>query len=145
VCPIVTPEDRAAVERLVFAYCELVDSGDLDGVAGLFERATWRSAGAVVEGRDAVRRRYEPVVLYDDGTPRTKHVVSNLVVEGEGDQATASSYFTVFQATDGFPLQPILAGRYQDTFVRDADGWRFADRLILADLQGDLSRHYPAG
>jgi len=35
----------------------------------------------------------------------------------------------------------ILCGRYQDAFERVGGAWRFADRLILSDLVGDLSRH----
>jgi hypothetical protein len=53
----------------------------------------------------------------------------------------ARSYFTVFQALPDFPLQPIIAGRYHDAFERVDGTWRFADRLILSDLIGDLSRH----
>jgi len=39
------------------------------------------------------------------------------------------------------PLQAILCGRYHDAFERVGGAWRFADRLILPDLVGDLSRH----
>jgi hypothetical protein len=35
----------------------------------------------------------------------------------------------------------LVAGRYTDSFVREQDGWRFADRLIQIDLIGDVSRH----
>ena len=43
------------------------------------------------------------------------------------------------------PLQAILCGRYHDAFERVGGAWRFADRLILPDLVGDLSRHLRAG
>ena len=39
------------------------------------------------------------------------------------------------------PIQAILCGRYHDAFERVGGAWRFADRLILPDLVGDLSRH----
>jgi hypothetical protein len=39
------------------------------------------------------------------------------------------------------PPGPILAGRWHDRFERDGDQWRFADRLIHADLVGDLRFH----
>ena len=81
--------------------------------------------------------------LYDDGTPRTKHVTTNLVVDVDeaGDAATAGAYFTVLQATVELPLQIIVAGRYADRFARVGGKWRFSERLIHMDLQGDLSRH----
>ena len=57
------------------------------------------------------------------------------------DSATARSYYTVMQQTDALPLQPIICGRYHDTFARRGGEWRFTDRLIFSDLIGDLSQH----
>ena len=84
------------------------------------------------------------VKLYPCGTPRTKHVISNPIIEVDekAGTATARSYYTVFQATDGFPLQPVAAGRYHDKLERAAGAWRFTYRdYSLLDLVGDLSFH----
>jgi 3-phenylpropionate/cinnamic acid dioxygenase small subunit len=132
--------DRDAVAALVHRYAELLDGGDLDGVAALFAHATWRAASGTRTG-DAIRAAYDGVILYD-GIPGTKHLISNLDVVVEGDTATSRCYFTVLQAPPGQPLRPILAGRYHDAFARDDLGWHFTDRLILSDLEGDLSAHY---
>ena len=116
-------DDVLAITALVHRYAELLDVGDLDGVAALFERADWVAGTRDfrVQGSDAVRHMYDGVILYDDGTPRTKHVITNLVIEVAPDRttATARSYFTVLQATEGLALQPIIAGRYHDAFARD--------------------------
>lgn len=139
---------RDDIAALIFTYAERIDAGDLDGVAALFRDATYRSRqGGSYEGSAAVRAVLaQKVILYADGTPRTKHVTSNLIVEvdASGASATARSYFTVLQATDALPLQAIVAGRYHDRFVRDGDAWRFADRLIFVDLVGNLSQHLRA-
>lgn len=139
-------DDRHAIETLIMTYAERVDLGDFAGVAELFEHATYRADNAGVttsqEGSAAVLATFESLVRrYPDGTPRTKHVTTNVIVEVDGDRATARSYFTVFQQTDTLPLQPIIAGRYHDRFERHDGRWRFADRLILSDLIGDLSQH----
>jgi 3-phenylpropionate/cinnamic acid dioxygenase small subunit len=137
-------DSRAAIAALVHAYAERLDAGDLDGVAALFARATFRSAAsaqAVRRGAAQVRRMLEPVLLYD-GVPRTRHVLSNLQIELVGSEARSRCDFTVLQATEGFSLQPILAGRYHDAFVHSDDAWWFADRLVLPDLTGDLRHHY---
>jgi hypothetical protein len=83
------------------------------------------------------------VMRYDDGTPRTKHVTTNVAVDADeaAGTATARSYFTVLQGVEGAPLQIIVAGRYYDAFERVDGDWRFTDRLIYSDLIGDLSRH----
>jgi hypothetical protein len=53
-----------------------------------------------------------------------------------------SSSYVVLQALDDLPLQPIVTGRYRDTFGRDSRGeWRFEERRYAIDLAGDLSRH----
>ena len=135
--------DVEAISTLIMTYAERIDAGDLDGVAALFAHATWRvpQSPEPFSGSAAVRRVYDAVILYD-GRPCTRHVVTNLGVELRGaDRAVARSYFTVFQALPDFPLQPIIAGRYHDAFERVNGAWRFADRVILSDLIGDLSRH----
>ena len=141
------PSDVEAISALVMTYAERIDAGDLDGVAALFEHATWRSSvrAEPLRGAAEVRRAYDGVLLYD-GVPGTRHVVTNLVVELEPpDRARARSTFTVFQARPDFPLQPVICGRYHDTFERIAGAWRFADRLIVPELIGDLSRHLRPG
>src|SRR5690606_15447654 len=104
-------DDEAAITRLIFAYAERLDAGDLDGVADLLADATFRSDARAdgVHGRDAILRLYRDTVrLYENGTPCTKHVTTNVVVEVEPSrvEATARSYFTVLQATPELPLQP---------------------------------------
>ena len=46
------------------------------------------------------------------------------------------------QAVDGFPLQCVITGYYEDQFAYDeADGWHFTERRMKPTLAGDLSRH----
>ena len=135
---------RESIEALLFRYAELLDKGDLDGVAALFEHAAWGSGTRTerMRGTEQVRRMYNGVILYEDGTPRTKHVITNVVVEHQdgATHATARSYFTVLQLHEGV-LQPVIAGRYHDRFEEVDGTWRYAERIIFPDLQGDLSKH----
>jgi len=135
---------RAEIAAVVVAYCERLDAGDFDGVGALFARGAFRSpAGTDLRGAAAVRSQYDRVIRHPDGTPRTQHVLGNLIVEVDlaAGTATARTAFTVFQATDGLPLQPVLAGRYHDRFTRHPDGWWITERMVLPDLNGDLSAH----
>lgn len=139
-------EDFAAITALVHSYARLLDSGDLDGVAGLFEHATWRSAAndTVLRGTAEARSVYDRVHLYD-GSPRTKHLITNLTIELEPGAETASGQcsYTVLQGiVPGEPIRPILSGQYHDRFEKADGTWRFADRLFIVDLVGDLSRHF---
>lgn len=139
--------DVPAVAALVFAYAERIDAGDFAGLADLLAEADLTADGQPepVRGRDAVLRRYERTTRrYPDGTPRTRHLTTNLViaVDDDGSTATARSYYTVLQAVPpDFPLQAIIAGRYRDRFRRVDGEWGFSARHIAVDLIGDLSRH----
>lgn len=137
-------DDARLIENLLYTYAARIDAGDLDGVAALFAKG--RVVAAIdsppFEGRDGVRAMFDAATrLYDDGTPRTKHVTTNAVIEVDGDTASARSYYTVFQQTDDLPLQPIIAGRYSDTFQRVDGEWWFETRTMHVDLVGDLSKH----
>jgi 3-phenylpropionate/cinnamic acid dioxygenase small subunit len=138
-------DDRAAIGALVYAYAERLDAGDFAGVGDLFAEGVFRSdRGGRYEGAAALREVLgRLVIVHEDGTPRTKHVTTNLVIEVDAADgtATARSYFTVLQATATIPLQVIVAGRYHDRFVRGSGGWRFADRLVYVDLVGEVSDH----
>jgi 3-phenylpropionate/cinnamic acid dioxygenase small subunit len=138
----------AAIARLVFGYADRLDAGDLAGMAALFDRARLRTAtgdGATFTGAAEVLAAFDgSVQRFEDGTPSTKHVTTNLIVDADEAAGTASarSYFTVLQSRPDLPLQPIVAGRYEDTFARDGKGrWRFTDRLIIIELVSDISRH----
>ncbi len=137
-------DDFAAISALLNEYAQRLDAGDLDGVAELFSGAEVRSTrhDRVLRGATDVRTLYDPVILYDDGTPRTVHQLTNVSIEvGEnGASASARCYFTVLQVT-AQGLHPILAGEYRDEFARVDGVWRFAAREFAPMLFGDLSRH----
>jgi ketosteroid isomerase-like protein len=135
-------DDVQAITALLHEYGRLLDDGDLDRVAALFTRAEVLSTrdDRVRRGASEVRELYDPVILYDDGTPRTLHQFTNVSVEVAGDTATARTYFTVLQVT-GQGLHPILAGEYRDRFARAGRAWHFTERVFDPKLFGDLSRH----
>jgi 3-phenylpropionate/cinnamic acid dioxygenase small subunit len=142
---------NSAVEitNLLYRYAELIDGGDLAGAADLFKHAKLKLSGSEEpldsEGVLSVWRNY--MKIYPCGTPRTKHVITNPIVEIDeaAGTATCRSYYSVMQATDELPLQIVAAGRYHDTFERVDGAWRYKFRdYSLLDLKGDLSGHLNA-
>jgi hypothetical protein len=137
------------IENLLHRYAERIDAGDLEGVADLFAHGRIRPSvdappDQAIEGREAVLALYRGSTrIYEDGSPHTKHVTTNSIVEVEegANAGSARSYFTVFQQVEDFPLQPIISGRYHDTFQCLDGRWWFDTRIMLVDLVGDLSRH----
>jgi hypothetical protein len=139
----------AQISELIFEYSERIDAGDLEGVADLLAGAGFgAAAGPLLYGRDKILAMYKATVrIYEDGTPRTKHLVTNVAVRVDPTSETASarSYFTVLQQVPEGPLGPIVSGRYRDRFVNHDGIWRFSERRISTDLVGDVSHHMLPG
>ncbi len=142
------PETAAeAITKLIYTYAERIDDGDFAGVGELFAHATltFEGFGDAVTGRDAIQALYtRSTRRYEDGTPRTKHVMTNVMVDVDDGGATARSrsYFTVLQAVPGaLALQPVIAGRYRHTYELVDSAWRVATMHITIDLVGDLGHH----
>ena len=136
-----------AITKLVYTYAERIDAGDFAGIGALFEHATltFEGYGATVSGPEAIEALYtRSTRRYDDGTPRTKHVMTNVIVDvaDDGSHAASRSYFTVLQAVPGaLALQPVIAGRYRHTYQRAEGQWRVASMHVMIDLVGDLGHH----
>ncbi|MEO7371030.1 MAG: nuclear transport factor 2 family protein [Ilumatobacteraceae bacterium] len=139
-----TVSDEQAIHNLIHRYAGLMDSADFPGIARLFAAAVLTNDQDTegMHGVEAITRVYTDANrVYDDGKTHTKHVISNTELDIDGETARASSYFMVFQQIDDFPLQPIVSGRYGDSFERVDGTWRFNGRHLSIDLVGDLSRH----
>ena len=139
--------DAAALDiaNLIYTYAELIDAGDFAGVGALLEQATVTFEGhdLVLTGADAIEALYVASTRrYEDGTPRTKHVMTNVIVEVDGTRASSRSYFMVLQAVPGsVALQPVVAGRYRDRFEFRGSAWVFTGMHVIIDLMGDVSGH----
>jgi 3-phenylpropionate/cinnamic acid dioxygenase small subunit len=143
----VNADDYFAIQNLIFRYCLLVDSADFEGVGALFDRADldYDMGGPPFNHDPAaiVQSLRQGVKLYEDnGSPRTRHVCTNVIIEPDGENAArAQSSVIVFQATPDLPLQPIIGGRYHDRFAKTNKVWHFTQRRFEADLMGNLSAH----
>ena len=145
--PLEPANARTAIEKIMFTYAERIDGGDFAGLATLFSRARMVGPNGDVQGtgETEIQSIYDrSTKLYEDGTPMTQHVTTNLIFEFGADGRTADvrSRFTVMQQLPDFPLQCIITGYYEDKFAYDEQlGWHFIERRMKPKLTGDLSRH----
>ena len=144
--------DIHAITSLLYRYCDLMDSGDFEGASQLLSKAQVRLPAVRNMPGSAMRDIWRNlIILYPCGTPRTQHLVTNPVIDidASGTQATCRSRYMVLQQTDSLPLQVIAAGRYEDEFARDEEGWHFTFRdYSYLTLSGNLNHHLrnsPAG
>lgn len=142
--------DGDRIRSLLGTYCHLIDAGDVAGIGRLMADATLRTLDGttIATGAEEVAALYAGlVVMHEDGTPGTQHVVANTAFEepAPDGSVTARSSYVVLQAVPDLPLQPIVTGTYVDTFDQDGSGrWRFRERRFGIGLQGTLAHHLTA-
>jgi SnoaL-like domain len=140
-------EDWQEINALLVTYAEHADEGRFEDFAALFEHGSYRleprGSSEVTEfrGYDEVLAYARQTRVFADGTPRTRHVLTNLHIEIDGDHARSRCYGTVFQQTETLPLQPIACGRYLTEFHRLDGRWWFGQHVVTDFLRGDRSHH----
>ena len=139
------PDDATAILNELHRYAELIDAGLFRELGELMQHCAFfygREGVGGPAGAQAIAASYrDTVITYADGTPRTRHITTNPIIEIDGDTATVRSVYTVLQQAPDSPMQTIISGRYSDTLKRMGGRWRFTERGFLVDLVGDLSRH----
>ena len=139
------------IENLLYTYAERIDAGDLEGVADLFPHGRILPSPEPIAPARIVRAARRVLALYrastrlyEDGTPRTRHVTTNAIVEvDDGAQTRRRAQLLHRLPADSRTSRcsRSSAGRYHDTFQRIDGRWWFDTRMMFVDLVGDLSRH----
>jgi hypothetical protein len=130
--------DRVQIAHTLSTYCNCVDSGDAQGVAGAFMPAAKLelSSGTRRAGREEIHAFYEAVIgsgrpdrQADGSIPLLRHNLTTSRVEFiDEDRAQGWTYFMTLTR---FGLDH--AGRYIDTFCRHGERWLIEDRRIVVE------------
>jgi uncharacterized protein (TIGR02246 family) len=127
------PEDVLAIQQVIASYCQAIDSGDGDAVAELFTDDASLGVGLPdpFVGKEVIREMGGGVSTM---VPGVRHVTTNVVIDGDGDTASARSYVQVF-TTVGGPEQTrlVASGIYVDALRKDGGKWRFVSREMTND------------
>jgi hypothetical protein len=131
-------EDRLAIQDIVILYGHLHDSKQPERITDAIFTADAVidfGTGPVV-GNEAIRGFFASFA----GIMGTSHNISNLIVEGDGDNARCQSHCMAWHwlerpPVDGQPsLHPadtLAVGGYQDELRRTPDGWRISNRRAI--------------
>jgi hypothetical protein len=144
-------DDYFAIQRLINLYFHHVDSADFAAAGALFDKAEmiYPATGKTIvrDGAAVAALMRSFVKLHGtDGRPLTRHHSGNLIIEPQSDtMASARCGAIIFQAADGFPLQPVAEARYSDRFERSEGVWHFVRREMQLGLIGNLSEHLQRG
>ena len=134
-------DDRAEIVDLQGRYVMAMDYFDADGYAAVFaEDGVLDWARGLVEGRAAIREfmasgtydltRGAPAAQTPDGRnwPSTvRHLITNQVIEVNGDKATALTYWIQFNNNEKRDqVVWMLFGSWYDEFVKIDGEWFFS-------------------
>ena len=123
-------DDLFAIHHLYARYNHTIDVGSADEWADCFTAdARFDSGVSVAQGRDALLEFHTAT---REMVPDIRHVVANILVEGDGDEATGAAYVRATTGA-GADTTTLMTGMYRDRIVRTADGWRFAARVTTHD------------
>ncbi len=140
--------DYFTIQNLLHLYSEAVDRGAFDEVGEMFRDADVYFPGeeepAVRAGTGDFGKHLHKWtrVFPETGTPRTRHMCTNLIIEFDDEtHARTRNYFVVMQGAPNLPLQPIITGSYHDRLEKVDGIWKFVERRELVGETGDLSAH----
>jgi ketosteroid isomerase-like protein len=129
-----TADDRLDIQDLMARYSRAIDFGRWDELPTFFTDDCTLDFGKVMgshRGKDAVRGFATMLA----GTGLTmRHYVTNCIIEGAGERATATTYVLAYTGQIG-SLMP-TTGRYEDE-LRKVDGrWLLHVRRGIIEMAG---------
>jgi SnoaL-like domain len=128
-------EDRQAIEQLLLEYGRALDSRDFTAYSQLFaDKGTWSGSIGTFTGPAEIKVAMENAFKGPKPDPNhvtNFHLLTNAIITLDGDKAKAVSKWTFVRMSDNEP-DPMLAGEYIDTFVREKGQWKFMSRLAPA-------------
>jgi hypothetical protein len=131
--------DRLEIEELYARACRCLDFPDPDGFTALFTvdgsfgiRKTDGEFAYRHVGHEALHAFVSKMAEVRAG--RTRHWLNNIILEPDGDDARGMAYQMMVKNTIEPPsIEIIITGTCEDVIARTEGGWRFRERVVVAD------------
>jgi ketosteroid isomerase-like protein len=123
------------INNVFIRYATSLDRGDVDAVVACFTEDASLVSPVMGEffGHAGVRDFASRTArLKREAGVQFRHVVSNLVVDVEGDRAQATCYLLDYRTRDGKTLL-LSPGEYECTLRRTGGHWLFERRVVTMD------------
>lgn len=131
--------DRQQIVDVTLAYTYALDAKDWDALDDVFTVDATAYLTEELDGREAIKGRVRRAL---ESLDLSQHLVANHDVRIDGDSAVCRCYLQAQHVREAAPGPPnfIVAGRYDDRFVRTSVGWRIARReLTIMWTEGNPS------
>lgn len=120
--------DKDEIRELLARYCFALDADRFEEMAALFTAdGVWETAFGTGTGREGIAAQARSIAK--GPRPRRAHLTTNIVIDLDGDIATARSNWVVIQNT---PNGPAIGsgGAYADRLAKVDGRWFFEHRTI---------------
>ncbi|WP_338243978.1 nuclear transport factor 2 family protein [Aurantiacibacter hainanensis] len=125
-------QDEKEIREVLVEYGEFLDARDYASYASLFASdGVWSGGFGTYTGPEAIEAMLEENMgSYPDDYVNKEnfHLNTTMVVDVNGDEATARSRYLFFTASDENRPVVALAGRYVDELVRENGEWKIRTR-----------------
>ncbi|MEY3033468.1 MAG: hypothetical protein RLZ86_90 [Actinomycetota bacterium] len=131
--------DRQQIVDVTLAYTYALDAKDWDALDDVFTVDATAYLTEELDGREAIKERVRRAL---ESLDLSQHMVANHDVRIDGDSAVCRCYLQAQHVREAAPGPPnfIVAGRYDDRFVRTSVGWRIVRReLTIMWTEGNPS------
>ncbi|MCD9196976.1 nuclear transport factor 2 family protein [Aeromicrobium wangtongii] len=127
--------EEQSIRNLIVRAALVADELPLEAYASVYsDDALVENSAGTVAGITAITEGAEGRRSAGTAGPgsHTRHFVTPLSVDIDGDHATATSYFVVLGKVAEIPT-PLVFGVYDDTLARTSAGWRITNRVTRAE------------
>jgi hypothetical protein len=127
--PALTAMDYIEIRKLVAGYAYGLDGGGDNG----YNYADLFAPGAVVFGSVSGRENIANLARREPHGPQyVRHFLTNVLIDPTPEGASGKQYLAVTDiGENGKPTSIFLGGRYEDTYVKTPQGWRFKTRTLV--------------
>jgi 3-phenylpropionate/cinnamic acid dioxygenase small subunit len=119
--------DHDEIRRTFAQFCQYLDNRRFEDWAGLF---TEDGVFNQLHGRAAILTMISGAELASDPGLSRKHVITNAIIDVDGDEARSVSDLVMFDRHEDGPWIVAAVGVYQDRLVRHGEQWLLADRQL---------------
>jgi hypothetical protein len=122
-------DDKIDILQLYSRYSTAIDTGEgADFGACFVPNGILDNGLNILEGQEAIGGFAEQT---HSAMPGMRHNALNIVIDGDGESATASAFLIGYLVDGGFKV--IVTGRYADELSKQKGDWRFSKRVFKMD------------
>jgi 3-phenylpropionate/cinnamic acid dioxygenase small subunit len=127
-------EDLEEIRQLFIDYGHYLDSGNFAAYGELFADDGEVLLGPVGRAKGPAAIEALMAKTLDGARGSSFHIVSNPIIELQGDQATTEVMWTVIARDAQDHTTVSMLGRHRDSLIRERGRWRFLRRQGFIDI-----------